>query len=85
MAVAEKAFPSTVMIVMEDSNGQPNTIGSGFVVGDGYVASNFHVVEGASRGFVKRIGDTMKYEIDGVAALDQFSDLVVLKVRGLNA
>jgi S1-C subfamily serine protease len=85
MAVAEKAFPSTVMIVMEDSNGQPNTIGSGFVVGDGYVASNFHVVEGASRGFVKRIGDKMKYESDGVAALDQFSDLVVLKVRGLNA
>jgi hypothetical protein len=32
--VARKAFPSVVMIVMEDANGQPNTIGSGFFVSE---------------------------------------------------
>src|SRR5207249_11659060 len=36
----DRLFKLHGMIVMEDSNGQPNTIGSGFVVGEGYVASN---------------------------------------------
>lgn len=85
MNVAKKAFPSVVMIVMEDANGQPNTIGSGFFVRDGVVASNFHVIEGASRGFVKIIGDKTKYDIDGVLALDEFHDLVLLQVKAATA
>ena len=85
MNVAKKAFPSVVMIVMEDANGQPNTIGSGFFVSDGVVASNFHVIEGASRGFVKIIGDKTKYDIDGVIALDEFHDLVLLQVKAATA
>ncbi|MCU0784608.1 MAG: hypothetical protein MUF81_11320 [Verrucomicrobia bacterium] len=55
MTVAKKAFPSVVMIVMEDVNHQPNAIGSGFFVAEGVIASNFHVVEGAAGGFVKII------------------------------
>ena len=66
MSVAEKAFPSVVMIVMEDAHSQPNTIGSGFFVAEGVIASNFHVVEGAAGGFVKIIGDKAKYAIDGI-------------------
>ena len=85
MNVAKKAFPSVVMIVMEDANRQPNAIGSGFFVAEGVVASNFHVVEGGAGGFVKIIGDKTKYEIEGVVGLDEFHDLVLLQVKGANA
>ena len=85
MNIAEKAFPSVVMIVMEDANGQSAMMGSGFFVSKGVVASNFHVIEGASRGFVKIIGDKTKYDIDGVIALDEFHDLVLLQVKVANA
>ncbi len=45
--IAKKAFESTVLLVMEDTNGQPISLGSGFLVRDGEIASNLHVVEGA--------------------------------------
>jgi hypothetical protein len=83
--VARKAFPSVVMIVMEDANGQPNTIGSGFFVSKNVVVSNFHVIEGSSRGFVKIIGDKTKYDIDGVVGLDEVHDLVLLQINGSSA
>ena len=54
--VAKKAFGSTVLLVMEDANGQPLSLGSGFFVRDGQVASNLHVVEGAARGYAKLVG-----------------------------
>jgi len=85
MNVAKKAFPSVVMIVMEDANGQPNTIGSGFFVADGVVASNFHVIEGASIGYVKIIGDKTKHDIEGIMGLDEFHDLVLLQVKAASA
>jgi S1-C subfamily serine protease len=85
MHVARKAFPSVVMIVMEDANRQPNAIGSGFFVAEGVVASNFHVVEGAAGGFVKIIGDKTKYDIEGIVGLDEFHDLVLLQVKAASA
>jgi S1-C subfamily serine protease len=85
MNIAQKAFPSVVMIVMEDADGQSNTMGSGFFVSEGVVASNFHVIEGTSRGFVKIIGDETMYEIDGIIALDELHDLVLLQVKAANA
>ena len=85
MNVAKKTFPSVVMIVMEDANGQPNAIGSGFFVAEGVVASNFHVVEGAAGGFVKIIGDKTKYDIEGIVGLDEFHDLVLLQLKGASA
>lgn len=43
------------LIVMEDGNGQPLSLGSGFFVRDGEIASNLHVVEGAARGYAKLV------------------------------
>ena len=54
--IAKKAFGSTVLLVMEDANGQPLSLGSGFFVGAGEIASNLHVVEGAVRGYAKLVG-----------------------------
>jgi len=80
--IARKAFGSTVLLVMEDANGQPLSLGSGFFVRNGEVASNLHVVEGAARGYAKIVGQKSKYDIEGVTAVDSERDLVVLKVSG---
>ncbi len=79
--VAKKAFGSTVLLVMEDSNGQPTSLGSGFFVSEGIVATNLHVVEEASRGYVKIVGKEAKYNIDGIVGLDSKRDLVLLKIN----
>lgn len=78
--IARKAFASTVLLVMEDTNGQPLSLGSGFFVRDGEIASNLHVVEGAARGYAKLVGQKTKYNIEGISAIDPERDLVVLKI-----
>jgi S1-C subfamily serine protease len=78
--IAKKAFGSTVLLVMEDANGQPLSLGSGFFVRDGEIASNLHVVEGAARDYGKLVGQKTKYDIEGITAVDPVWDLVVLKV-----
>lgn len=81
--IAKMAFASTVLLVMEDANGQPLSLGSGFFVRDGEIASNLHVVEGAARGYAKLVGQKTTYAIQGVTALDPERDLVVLKVSAV--
>lgn len=83
--IAKKAFGSTVLLVMEDANGQPLSLGSGFFVRDGEIASNLHVVEGAARGYAKLIGQKTKHDIQGITAVDPKRDLVVLKISASGA
>lgn len=80
--IARKAFGSTVLLVMEDANGQSISLGSGFFVRDGEIASNLHVVEGAARGYAKLVGEKTKYDIEGITAVDPERDLVILKISG---
>lgn len=80
--IAKKAFRSTVLLVIEDANGQPLSLGSGFFVRDGEIASNLHVVQGAARGYAKLVGEKTKYDIEGITAVDPERDLVVLKISG---
>src|SRR5262245_27426121 len=61
--IAKRGFSSTVLLVMQDSKGQNVSLGTGFFVRDGEIASNVHVVEGASRGYAKLVNDKNKYEI----------------------
>lgn len=83
--IAKKAFDSTVLLVMEDANGQMLSLGSGFFVRDGEIASNLHVVEGASRGYAKLVGQKTKYDIEGIIAVDSTRDLVVLKISAIGS
>lgn len=78
--IAKKAFGATVLLVMEDANGQSLSIGSGFFVRNGQIATNLHVVKGAARGYAKLIGQKTKYDIKGITAIDPQRDLVILKV-----
>jgi len=82
--VAKKAFSSTVLLVMEDANGRPSSLGSGFFVLQDVVATNLHVVEGASRGYAKAVGQKPKHNIEGIMAVDTNRDLVLLKVSGVH-
>lgn len=83
--IAQKSFPSVVLLVMEDSNGQPLSIGSGFFVKSNIVATNFHVIEGASGGHAKIVGEKRKYEISGTVGIDRNIDLVLLSIEGAKA
>ena len=81
--VARLLFPKTVLLTMNDSAGRPLALGSGFVLKKGYVVSNCHVVEGAGSGFAKRVGDSTKYKITGIAAKDESRDLVILGIEAM--
>jgi hypothetical protein len=83
--IAKRVSPSVVLLVMQDSNGQPLAMGSGFVIKDGIVATNLHVVEGASRGYAKLADRNDKFNISGTVATDADRDIVLLAVEGLKA
>lgn len=83
--IAYNSFPSVVMLVMEDSNGQPLSLGSGFFVREGIVATNLHVIEGASKGYAKIVGKKAKYDISSVMGIDTKRDLVLLAIRDAKA
>lgn len=83
--IVKKLFPSTVIIFVHDKDNQPLAQGSGFVIDDELIATNFHVIEGAAGGYVKFVGDDRKHEIGGVTGYDQKIDIAVLRVRGINA
>ena len=78
--IAKKALASTVLLVMEDTNGQPLSLGSGFFIRNNQVVTNLHVVKGASRGYAKLVGQKTKYDIEGITAVDAARDLVILKI-----
>ena len=81
--IAKRAFESVVLLVMEDSNGQPISLGSGFFVREEVIASNLHVIERASRGYAKIIGQKAKFDIEGTVETDSERDLVLLKISAL--
>lgn len=83
--VARRAFPSTVLIVTRDRQGQPIGLGSGFAVGPGSIATNFHVIDGAASAVVRPIGDSTEYVVAGLLAADPAHDLAVLHVPSLSA
>ncbi len=81
-SVATKAFPSVVLLVMQDQHHQPVALGSGFFVRPGIIATNVHVIRGAATGYAKLIGRETKLEIVGVVGLDSAHDLALLSIAG---
>ena len=83
--IAETALASTVLIVMEDANGEAISTGSGFVVDEEMIVTNLHVVEGVFRGYVKQVGTERRHRITGIVAMDTDQDLALLSVSGVAA
>ncbi len=78
--IAEKALAATVYLEMKDTNGKTLGIGSGFFVKPNLIATNYHVIAGATKGTAKLVGKSTTYKIEGVTATDKQNDLALLKV-----
>ena len=78
--IAKKALAATVLLVMEDTNGELLGYGSGFFVQPNQIATNFHVIEGAAQGTAKPVGKQTVYAIEGVTAMNEKHDLAILQV-----
>ena len=78
--IAKKALAATVLLVMEDTNGELLGYGSGFFVRTNQIATNFHVIDGAALGTAKRVGQETEYTIEGVTAMAESHDLAILQV-----
>lgn len=81
--IAKNTFPSVVMLEMRDGNNRAISLGSGFFVRPDVVVTNYHVIEGASNGFAKVVGDDSIYHIEGVVGFDKTMDLALLKLKGV--
>jgi len=79
--IAQKALESTVMVVVNNESGKPIQLGSGFVIDEGKVVTNHHVVSGGFGGYVQANNKTQPYKILGIIAADKKNDLIVLKVE----
>lgn len=67
-------------VTIETNNG----LGSGFFVGENIIATNYHVIEGATVAYCYINNSTTKYQIEGYLAADKSVDLILLKVSNLN-
>lgn len=78
--VAQSVSPSTVLI--ESSSRYGTGYGTGFfLTGDGYIATNYHVIEGADTVTVTLYGgESYTASVVGYYAID---DLAVLKIDGI--
>lgn len=90
--IDQKVLGNTVHLIIKDSEGRRLGSGSGFFVGHGQIATNYHVVAlgGAAGGHAElienntSIEENMRYDIQGYTALDVEHDLIILKVSGLS-
>ena len=76
----EKAAASTVLLEMRDASDSPAGQGSGFFVGEGLIATNYHVIQKALNGRAKLVHDQRQFEIEGYTGIDIEHDLAILKV-----
>ncbi len=80
--IAQNAFPSVVLLAMKNASGQLISLGSGFFVRRDVVATSLHVIEGATAGYVRIVGQKTEYDVAGTVGVDAQQDLVLLKIRG---
>lgn len=78
--IARRTFPSVVVLVAEDENGQAVSQGSGFFVRGDVIATNHHVIESAPRLHAKIVDRESSYEIRGIEGVDKENDLALLKI-----
>ena len=78
--IATKTLDATVLIVMEDANGEIIGFGSGFFVQQNQIATNYHVIEGATTGTAKQVGQEIEFKITSFSVIDETLDLAIIEV-----
>ncbi len=82
--IAKIASQSTVLLRLENEKGGGFN-GSGFFVGAGLIATNYHVIRGKVRGTATLVGSKKPaFAIIGYTAIDADRDLAILKVRAFD-
>ena len=81
--IAQIALKSTVYLRVKTQD--KFYYGSGFVVGEGLIATCEHVLEGMVSGTAEPIFDEKKYSLAGVLAASEKHDLAIVEVQGFNA
>ena len=82
--IARKARMSTLYLRTFNANGDAIGAGSGFYVGNGRIATNFHVINGASSIYARVVDKERWYLVENIRASDKLHDLAILTVPGLN-
>ncbi|MEV4258879.1 trypsin-like peptidase domain-containing protein [Spirillospora sp. NPDC049652] len=83
--VAQRVLPSVVMIRVSGPNGE-DAAGTGFIVKDGYIITNNHVVSGLGAGASIRVVFNDKSSLPAtVKGTDPSSDVAVIKPSGSHA
>ena len=77
--VAEVVRKSVVVITVPGRDGRQTSLGTGFVVADGLIATNMHVV-GEARPVTVELADGKKYEAKAIHAFDRKLDLAVVRI-----
>ncbi len=81
-ALAKKARPAVMLLVVSDATGKEIGTGTGFLVSsDGKLVTNYHVIEKAASAIAKAENGGL-FHVEGVLASDQKNDLVLLKIKG---
>jgi tetratricopeptide (TPR) repeat protein len=78
--IAQRTFPSVVVLVTEDRRGD-KYLGSGFFIDDDVVATNYHVIKGATKIVARRVGQKHVYQVS-ILSTDEESDLALLRLDG---
>lgn len=81
--IAQQTLPSTVLLVMSNSDTEEIKSGSGFFIAEDIVVTNFHVVKETTEGYAKIYGQDKIYKILGVVGIDEKNDLALLKIKGI--
>lgn len=79
--IAKDTFPSVVLITIKDNNNQPVSFGSGFFVTPNVIATNYHVIKGASSGTVRLLDGEEEYNILGTVDINPLIDLALIKIE----
>ncbi len=82
--IVEIALDSTAHLGFTDAKGNRWT-GSGFVIHDGHIATNHHVVDNMWIGSAKLVGTEEIYPVEAILDIDKERDLAVIKVAGIDA
>lgn len=81
--IAQQTLPSTVLLVMGNSDTEEVKSGSGFFVAEDVVVTNFHVIKEMTEGYAKIYGQEKIYEVLGIVGTDEKNDLALLKIKGI--
>jgi len=83
--IAKRFSPSVVTVVALDENDQPLSLGSAFFLNrQGDIVTNYHVLEGSKRAFIKT-SKGQKAEITLIVKADPTLDLLIAKTTFKNA